>query len=100
MFETTIDRMLYPIGFQTTMKQAVRKWKNRPALAVGQQVRIRKIDWEEICKGTFVPRVLVEAEDGSMRWVYGSKVEPCNTGNEKALNRIGEIAEEFFARRD
>lgn len=100
MFETTIDRMMYPIGFATTIKGAVRKWKHRPALAVGQPVTIRQIDWEEICPGTLVPRVQVEAADGSLRWISATKVEPCMTGNENALARMGEIATEFFERRD
>lgn len=99
-FETTIDRMLYPIGFETTMQEGVRKWKHRPALTVGQKVTIKRLDWDEICKGTYVPRVQVEAADGSLRWVPGSKVEPCMTGNEKAIARLGEIATEFFERRD
>lgn len=100
MFETTFDRMAYPIGFETTMTRPVRKWRNRPALTVGQEVVIMRLDWEEICKGTFVPRVQVKAKDGSLRWVSGTSVEPCTTGNEAALERIGEIAKEFFARRD
>lgn len=100
MFEMTFDRMAYPIGYETTITRPVRKWKNRPALTVGQPVTIVKLDWEEICNGTFVPRVQVKAKDGSLRWVSGTNVEPCTTGNESALKRLGEIADEFFARRD
>lgn len=100
MFETTIDRMMYPTGFETTMKRPVRKWKDRPALTVGQAVTIMRLDWEDICGGTLVARVQVKTADGSLRWVYGSHVEPCRTGNESAMQRLGEIAEEFFARRD
>lgn len=100
MFETTIDKMMYPVGFETTIIRPVRKWKTRPALVVGQPVVIVKLDWEDIGGGNLVPRVLVKAKDGSQRWVGGDHVEPCTTGNENALNRLGEIATEFFARRD
>lgn len=100
MFETTFDRMMYPIGFKTTIIHSVRKWKNRPALAVGQAVTIVRLDWQDLGGGNLIPRVEVEAEDGTRRWIDGSSVVSCTTGNEKAMERIGEIAEEFFARRD
>lgn len=99
MFETTFDRMMYPAGFKTTMVRAVRKYRDRPALTMGQPVTIKKLDWIDNGYGP-TPRVLVETGTGATRWVDGCNVEPCKTGNEKALKRIGEIAEEFFARRD
>lgn len=100
MYETTFDRMMYPVGFKTVMNLPVRKWKNRPALEIGQPVTIINLDWEDICGGNLIPRLLVKTEDGAQRWINGSHVEPCTTGNEKAHKRLGEIAEEFFTRRD
>lgn len=99
MFETTIDRMMYPAGYATTIVYAVRKWKHRPALAVGQPVTIKKLDWRDMGYGP-IPRVLVEDDNGAERWINASSVAPCTTGNEKAMVRLGEIATEFFARRD
>ncbi len=100
MFETTFDKMMYPVGFETTMTRAVRKWKDRPPLTEGQSVTIVKLDWKDIGGGNLIPRVLVETEGGSQRWIDGCNVVPCTTGNEKAMGRLGEIAAEFFARRD
>ena len=99
MFETTFDRMMYPTGFKTTITHAVRKWKDRPALTIGQAVTITRLDWTDEGYGP-MPRVLIETETGAKRWIPGSNVEPCTTGNESAKKRLGEIAEEFFARRD
>lgn len=99
MFETTFDKMMYPAGFETTIVYRVRKWRNRPALEIGQPVTITRLDWTDngYC---LVPRVLVETGDGATRWIDASSVEPCKTGNEAAKQRLGEIATEFFARRD
>lgn len=99
MFETTFDRMMYPVGFKTTITRATRKWKDRPALTIGQAVTITRLDWTEEQWG-LSPRVLVETETGAKRWISGSNVNPCTTGNEAACKRLGEIAEEFFGRRD
>jgi hypothetical protein len=99
MFETTFDKMMYPIGFQTTMTQAVRKWRHLPPLAIGQSVTIMKLGWRDIGGGNLIPRLLVKTENGSQRWIEAN-VEPCTTGNEAAHKRLGEIATEFFARRD
>lgn len=100
MFETMFDKMSYPIGFETTVLYPVRKWKHLHALTTGQTVTIMKLDWRDIGGGNLIPRVLVEAEDGAQRWLDGYNVKSCTTGNENAMKRLGEIATDFFARRD
>lgn len=99
MFETTFDKMMYPVGFKTTVEYPIRKWKDRPPLTVGQPVTITQLDWKDNGYGP-IPRILVETEDGKQRWIDASSVVPCRTGNKETMARLNEIATEFFARRD
>ncbi len=101
MFETTIDRAMYDHpGKQTTMTYAVRRYRDRPALAVGQPVTIVRFHADSD-RYSIKCRVLVRTESGAERWVNGSDVEPIrDPADDAAFARMGEIATEFFARRD
>lgn len=93
MFELAIDRSMWDHpGKTTTMKYAIRKYKNRGAIAVGTEIRIVKFEAQSDQYGIH-SRVLVETLDGSVkRWVPATSVTPIEGGNEKAFARMGEIA--------
>lgn len=74
MWGYLIDRSLYDHpGAEVTMKQAIRKWKDRPALAEGERVTIVRFKHIDGSYG-LVPRLLVRNADGAERWVHATDV--------------------------
>ncbi len=101
MFELAIDRSMWDHpGKTTTMKYAIRKYKDRGAIAVGTEIRIVKYAAVDGRYG-IESRVLVETLDGLVkRWVPATSVTPIESGNEKAFARMGEIARNILNNRD
>lgn len=103
MFELVIDRSMYDrVGEITTIKYAIRKYKDRGALSVGTQVKILKYVAESDQYG-IKSRVLVETLDGSVkRWVDSTRIEalPDRPSDSVAFARIGEITKNILSNRD
>jgi hypothetical protein len=101
MFELLIDRSMYDhVGQTTTMQYEIRKYRDRPAIAAGTEIRILKYVAED-GRYTIESRVLIETLDGSVRrWVPTIKVTPIDAGNEKMFSKIGKIASNILNDRD
>lgn len=103
MFELIIDRSMYDrVGETTTVKYAVRRYKDRGPLSVGTKVKILKYVAED-GRYSIESRVLVETLDGSVkRWISTTKIEPLphDPRNDAAFRRMGEIATNILNDRD
>jgi hypothetical protein len=67
-----LDHELYDHpGRETTVKYAVRKYQDRPALKVGDKVTIVRFTRVEGNYGP-EPRILVRVEDGRERWIHAT----------------------------
>lgn len=99
MFESTIDRSMYDHpGKTTVMRYAVRRHRDRPALAAGESVTIVRMTFQETRYG-LTPRVLIRTESGAERWVNGSDIEPLGDNeNAAAFAQMGRIAASMLDR--
>lgn len=70
-----IDRSLYYPGRTGVMKRRVRKYQDRPALAVGEAVTVLELRHVDNGYGGGFPRVKVESEHGTVRWIDAVDVE-------------------------
>ena len=80
-------------GKVTVMKYAVRKYRDRPALKVGESVTIVRMAMLADNYGSRA-RVLVCNNAGLERWVNGTDIEPVQAEISPALKRCLEIASE------
>lgn len=71
-----IDGQLYAPGNFTTMREGIRRFKERPAIAAGARVFIERLAFVDRGVYTLTPRVLVSTGDGATRWIDAAKVVP------------------------
>jgi hypothetical protein len=69
-----IDRSLYYEGRIGTMKDRLRKYRDRPAIEQGEQVRIIRLTFSDDGYG-LLPRTLVRTESGTERWLEPTRVD-------------------------
>jgi hypothetical protein len=74
MWEHLLSRSIWDHpGAVVTLRDPVRRWKTRPALAEGERVTILEYDSNTGQYGP-EPRLLVRTESGAERWIDATKV--------------------------
>lgn len=75
MWDYLFDRSLYDHpGADVTMRRAIRRYRDRPALAEGEHVTIVRLKFLDTYYGAD-PRVLVRNAAGAERWIHATDAD-------------------------